>query len=163
MDVPADLPAMAPRFAPADLPAAPLRHPSASYHATLLSISAAIMAAALLLRVRPDQRVELMFLPGWPAPDLCQSRALFGWECPGCGLTRSFVHLAHGDVSASIGVHRVGWLWALGVLLQIPYRIWAIRADDGAPLGTRFPWIVAISLVALLIVDWMTRLVAAAI
>lgn len=134
----------------------------APYHKTVLCVSAAILAAALLLRVRPDQRVELRFLPGWPAPELCQSRALFGWECPGCGLTRSFVYLAHGDLAASLGVHRVGWLCALCVLLQLPYRIWALRTLTPLPLGTRLPWIIAVSLVGLLIADWLARIAAAA-
>jgi len=129
------------------------------YHRTMLWLAIGTVAAALLLRVRPDQKVELMFLQGWPAPELCQSRAWFGWECPGCGLTRSFIHLAHGDIAASLAVHPVGWLMALLVVLQIPYRLWAMRSADGQPLGRLAPWIVAWSLIVLLIASWVAKIV----
>jgi hypothetical protein len=120
----------------------------------------AALTASFLLRVRPDEKIELSFLQGWPAPELCQSRAWFGWECPGCGLTRSFIYLAHGDIAASLAVHRVGWLLALLVVLQVPYRLWAMRTVDGEPLGTLVPWVVAWSLVVLLIANWIAKIVA---
>ena len=131
-----------------------------AYHRMLLWMAVAVLAAAFLLRVRADQKVELAFLQGWPAPEVCQSRAWFGWECPGCGLTRSFVYLAHGDVAASLAVHRFGWLVALLVALQAPYRLWAMRSSGGEPLGKRAPWVIGWSVMGLLIANWIANTIA---
>ncbi|MDD2320045.1 MAG: DUF2752 domain-containing protein [Geobacteraceae bacterium] len=35
-------------------------------------------------------------------PSLCLIKNLFGIECPGCGLTRAFSALAHGDILAAM-------------------------------------------------------------
>jgi len=128
------------------------------YHLFVLAASASILAAAFLLRVRPDQRIELAGLPGWAAPELCQTRALFGWNCPGCGLTRSFVHLAAGDVDASLAVNRVGWVFAMVVCLQLPYRLWAVCSAEGRPLGRRVPWLFVWVPFALLVANWIVQL-----
>jgi hypothetical protein len=133
--------------------------PRHDYHRTILWLAIAVIVAAFLMRVRPDERVELTFLQGWPAPELCQSRAWFGWECPGCGLTRSFIHLAHGDIASSLAVHRIGWLLALLVVLQVPYRVWAMRSPHGQPLGSVVPWVVAWSLIGLLLANWIATIV----
>lgn len=132
------------------------------YHLGVLLASLGVLAAAFLLQVRSDQRVQLSVLPDWPAPEVCYSRALFGWNCPGCGLTRSFVYLAAGDVNASLEVNRVGWLFAVVVALQIPYRLWAIISADGCPLGRRVPWLFVWIPFALLIANWIANLVSLA-
>lgn len=41
-------------------------------------------------------------------PILCPFRLLTGVPCPLCGMTRSWVYLAHGDVEASVTSHPVG-------------------------------------------------------
>jgi hypothetical protein len=135
------------------------RRANTMQHVALLLIAAGTVAAALVLRVRPDQRVELAFLPGWPLPELCQSKAYLGWECPGCGLTRSFVHLAHGDVAASLAVHRLGWLLALAVVLQIPYRAAALYLGRSLPLSGRVMSALGWTLFALLVANWIAGLV----
>src|SRR3989304_5957089 len=60
-------------------------------HRTMLWLSLAIIAAAFSLQVRESGGVGLGLLPNISLPPLCGSRALFDVECPGCGLTRSFV------------------------------------------------------------------------
>src|SRR3954451_13166998 len=35
--------------------------------------------------------------------------------------------------------HRVGWVLALAVLLQVPYRLLGLRSKEGAPLGRLAP------------------------
>ena len=71
-----------------------------------------VIAAALLLRVGEAGHVQPKWLPNFPLPVMCGSRAFFGVECPGCGLTRSFVALAGGDFAESLAFHRVGWVLA---------------------------------------------------
>ncbi len=123
----------------------------------------AVAGLALLLEVHSDQRVAFSFLPRWPLPETCPSRSLLHVECPGCGLTRSFVHLAHGDWQAAWAIHPVGILLALAVVLQIPYRIIALRSPTGAPLGTSFPKLFGTLLVVLLLVNWLAKLIARAV
>jgi hypothetical protein len=132
-------------------------------HREVLVISAAVIVLAFLLEVHGDQRVAFRFLPAWPLPETCVSRKLFHVNCPGCGLTRSFVHLAHGDWRASWNVNRVGILLALIVVLQIPYRLWALCSPDRLPLGTSFPKFAGYLLVTLLIVNWLANLIAGSI
>lgn len=130
------------------------------YHRLVLILSIAVLVAACLLQVRPEQRVAFSLVPDWPLPEVCQSKRFLGWDCPGCGLTRSFVHLAHGDIAASLAVHPLGWLVALYVAAQIPYRLWALRSISGAPLGERAPWVLTATLVVLLFASWLARLIA---
>lgn len=127
-------------------------------HWQMLLVSVTTMIVAAMLIVREDQKVAFWFLPDWPAPESCLSRQLWGGSCPGCGLTRSFVFLAHFDVNSAWKIHRVGGpLWVI-TLLQIPYRIWALRHPTGWPLGTTFPVIVGWTLICLLIVNWLVNL-----
>jgi hypothetical protein len=143
----------------ADVPVAEISSAPDRYHWVMLGLSVAVIVLACLLSVRGDQRVEFGGLHGWPIPELCQSKALFGIDCPGCGLTRSFIHLAHGDVAASFQRHRLGWLVALFVVLQIPYRVWAIFSGLSAPLGNKLPWAGMWIVVLLLMANWFVKLI----
>ncbi len=97
------------------------------HHRFYLWFAAVIVVAAFLLTVRDDQRVALRSLPNVALPESCPSKIYFGIDCPGCGLTRSFIHLAAGHLAASFASHRVGWLLALAVLGQFPYRWFVLR------------------------------------
>lgn len=105
-----------------------------------------------------DQRVILPWIPNWPLPSACYSKSQFHVDCPGCGLTRSFIHLAHGRVSESLALNRIGWLMALAVLLQIPYRTAAVLGRRTDPLGKRFPQLFGTMLIVLLIANWAINL-----
>jgi hypothetical protein len=127
-------------------------------HWEMLAVAVAVVGLTFLLEVRTDQRVAFRFLPDWPLPETCPSRTIFHVNCPGCGLTRSFVHLAHGDWRASWNVHHVGMLLALAVVLQVPYRVIALRSPGGAPLGSSFPKYFGSLLIVLLLVNWLMNL-----
>jgi hypothetical protein len=83
---------------------------------------------------------------------------LLGIECPGCGLTRSFVALAEFDVSASLRFHRAGWLVALAVVVQVPYRLFAIWELRRRVIER--PWLAWLGflVLAVLVVDWLLRM-----
>lgn len=49
-------------------------------------------------------------------PVLCPFRQLTGLPCPGCGLTRSWVYLVHGDVHAAVWANPFGPVSILAVL-----------------------------------------------
>ena len=125
------------------------------HHSRMLFISAAVVLLSFALEVRPDQRVALHGLAEYPLPHLCSSRAFWGFECPGCGLTRSFIHLAHGRWQAASDVHPLGWLVAAAVLAQFPYRLMALRHRSGRPLGQILPRTFGLALVCLLLAVWV--------
>jgi hypothetical protein len=52
-------------------------------------------------------------------PEICVLKQATGLPCPGCGLTRSWVALAQGDLSTSLGFHRFGWLVMIYAMLQV--------------------------------------------
>ena len=63
----------------------------AKHHRLMLRIAGVVIAGTFLLEVLPDQRVALRGFTAYPLPELCGSRLAFDIECPGCGLTRSFI------------------------------------------------------------------------
>jgi len=92
----------------------------------------AILAASLLLPL-PGRDGSIGHLPS-----VCPFYNLTGLPCPGCGLTRAFVCLGHGQWHESLHWHPLGWLiygaclllwlrnglfWRRGVLLwRLPPR-----------------------------------------
>lgn len=49
-------------------------------------------------------------------PILCPFRLITGLSCPGCGLTRSWVYLMHGDWAAALGANIFGPLLVVAVI-----------------------------------------------
>lgn len=107
---------------------------------TMLSVASAVILLSFLLRVRADQRVELLGLSVFTAPETCGSRVLFGIECPGCGLTRGFIRLAAGNWSDAMALNRITPLLAFGVLAQIPYRLGQLVRWPPARRLAQSPW-----------------------
>lgn len=126
-------------------------------HLFFAALAIVVVGLAFALNVHHD-RVALAGLSDYPLPHLCMSRSMFGVTCPGCGLTRSFVHLAHGDWQASWRAHRLGWLMAAVVLFQLPYRTWMLAGRRDA-LPARVVQVFAAIVVALLIINWAIGLV----
>ncbi len=124
-------------------------------HWGMLWLSVAIVAGALVLQVGASGRVAPDGLPALALPELCGSRLWFGVECPGCGLTRSLIALAAGDLAASVSYNRVGWVMALAVLLQFPYRVWALRELRGRVVERDWPTWFGRALIAALIGSWI--------
>ncbi|MFW0787198.1 DUF2752 domain-containing protein [Gordonia sp. CPCC 206044] len=58
-------------------------------------------------------------------PDVCPFRRLTGLPCPGCGLTRSWVAMAHGDPAAAFGFNAFG---PLVMVLAVVVTIAAVHA-----------------------------------
>ncbi len=88
----------------------------------MIIVCAAIVVASIVLT--PSDSVVTLF--GWELPGLCVFKNLTGMDCPGCGLTRSFTFMGHGDLRRAFDLHWLGpFLYAL-VAAQIPYRAWRI-------------------------------------
>jgi len=96
-------------------------------HLIVLSICLVILIGGVLISPAKSGDGHLT-IGSLPVPDTCSFKNLTGIPCPGCGLTRSIVAAAHGDVKQSFQHHRLGLLTLLYVLLQFFYRIGAIAA-----------------------------------
>jgi hypothetical protein len=123
-------------------------------HLFLLALSLIIVGCAFLLEVN-DDRVYFGAGTGDALPQFCAVRGWLGIDCPGCGLTRSLIHLAHNDWRNSFEAHQLGWLIALAVVVQIPYRCYAIKSGQGEPLGHKVPLIYWNGLIVLLMTNWL--------
>ena len=91
------------------------------YHATFLVVSIIILLLSFLMNLEGHAGVAIS-LGGQTLPSLCTFRNLTGWDCPGCGMTRSFISLAHGQWYESLNYHPLGWLMFGMVAFQIPFR-----------------------------------------
>ncbi len=119
----------------------------------------ALATIALSLALRYDG--ERVRAPGGiRLPGMCASKSLFGFDCPGCGLTRSFVALAHGDLRGAIALHAVGPAFFAFAVVQVPYRLWRRARERGldpdAQVGPRSSWLGApgVALVLALVARW---------
>lgn len=119
--------------------------PDPLYHLVVLVLCGGVMVLAFVLSIR-DQTQVLIPFTSIPLPELCTFRRFTGLGCPGCGMTRCFIALAHGDVRAAWSYNPAGlFLFAL-FAFQIPYRglqIWRIRQGLSE---LRLGWLAAMSL-----------------
>ncbi len=130
------------------------------YHRRVLVIACAVVGLAFLLEQRDGDRVYLRGLSQVALPQICMSRTWIGLKCPGCGLTRSIIHLAEGDWRSSWCEHRLGGLLAALIALQIPYRLLALRRPDRPLIGPRWQSVLGYALITLLLGNWLVELAA---
>lgn len=102
-------------------------------------------------------------LPSWSA---CPLKKLSGWDCPGCGLTRSFLSMARGDWSGAFQFNAAG-----PALYAVFFMAWLMQL---LPEGNRFKiWLltlwkkgqrpVSLVIVLLLIGQWVIKTLAHAV
>jgi hypothetical protein len=114
--------------------------PDPLYHTVILVICVGVMILSLLLSVREERQV-LVPLLGTPLPELCLTKRWTGVGCPGCGMTRSFISLGHGDVRAALHYNPAGPLLFAMLAVQIPIRlVQLVRIRRGLP-ELRFGWL----------------------
>lgn len=91
------------------------KSPSQASAGTVWAILSVIFAASVFLPL-PGKDGSIAHLPS-----LCPFYTLTGLPCPGCGLTRSFVSLGHGQWETSLHWHPLGWLVAV-ILISLWLR-----------------------------------------
>lgn len=85
------------------------------WHTSLTVLCLGALAGAFLIQPGTDEHLRFMDVR---LPPMCAFRVQTGIDCPGCGLTRSWVFLAHGDWTTSLARHRLGWLFMAYAALQ---------------------------------------------
>jgi hypothetical protein len=98
-----------------------------AYHLIVLLACAGTLAASFILR--PHEKGLSLFGYRWPF--YCWLHESLGIRCALCGMSRSFCSLAHGDLGASLGFHRLGPFLFAFFCLQIPYRMYALAIHPG--------------------------------
>jgi len=127
-------------------------------HLEMLVISLIVIALSWLLDVSAVGRVFLSGFPNWPVPETCLSRDFFGVDCPGCGLTRSYIYLIHGHWNSAWSMHRLGWLLFIVTVFQVPYRLIALHRGERELISPRVSRWIGSGIIALLIVNWLIGL-----
>jgi hypothetical protein len=99
--------------------------------------------------------------PVRPLPfDACVLKALTGWPCPTCGLTRAICSALHGDFAGSLAFHPAGLLvlaTLVGWLAWLVVEAWRgepLWETGRAPLGRSAGYATA----AVSVVFWITEL-----
>jgi hypothetical protein len=97
-------------------------------------------------------------LPGFV---LCPFRAVTGLPCPGCGMTRAFCSIGHGDFAGAFGFNVLApfvflaalllWAHALATLLKLDPARAALERLRPTPSATR-------AMLAVTLVWWVVRL-----
>jgi hypothetical protein len=77
----------------------------------------------------------------WPAflagAELCPFHALTGLPCPGCGLTRAFRAIAHGEFQAAWGFNPFGFLFFALALVLAAAPLWTRAAPQASAVLAR--------------------------
>jgi hypothetical protein len=136
------------------------RRRESHHHRQILLIACVLCLLAFVLHEVPGGRVAVRGLPAFPLPQTCASRICLGLKCPGCGLTRSMIHLAEGDWRASWHSHRLGGLLAFVIAFQIPFRLYALRRPERPLFSARCHIVMLYALIALVVGNWMVDVAA---
>ncbi len=142
-----------------ELPPLRPRRPDPLFHAVWLGLSTLVLILSATMSIRDSRQV---LIPGTqiPVPELCTFRRMTGLDCAGCGLTRCFIALGHGDVALAWKYNPVGIGLFGMVLFQIPYRTWQLwrisRGRGELDLG-RWGNMVLFLFAGLLLSQWVLK------
>jgi hypothetical protein len=122
------------------------------------AVGVLILSAVLSLGEGPEQ--VLVPILNRPLPPLCAMKRYIGLDCPGCGLTRSFIAVGHGRWQEAWQFNPAGPLWFVLVAAQIPWQLLQLRrlkqgkpAIDSGWCGQALLW----SALSALILQWVVR------
>jgi len=130
-------------------------------HRNILVLCLLLVGVSACLHTDTQGKVCLPFLRRWPIPDTCVMKKVIHADCPGCGMTRSFIAMGHLRLFEALRCHRIGPFLFLYVLAQVPYRLLAMRAVSRQgrfrePTALR---LYALALVIALFANWMLNAV----
>ncbi len=137
--------------------------PTTIFQATLLhwiffGIATVIILLAFGMNTGGPKEV---FMPGMtvPLPESCGAKN-FGLSCPGCGLTRSFIHIAHGRFMDAWRMNPAGFLVFCFVAAQIPWQLFQIVRIRKGKREVKGFWIYLPIIVCTvgLVLQWLFRI-----
>ncbi len=112
---------------------------------------AALLLASALLPLPRDNAIAGM-------PSLCLFHNLTALPCPGCGLTRAWVAMAHGHFGASLVWHPLGPLLFVSALIYTFWSGWMALARPPFPLPARWQSRALVSFSLVMLTFWAARL-----
>ena len=98
------------------------------YHLLILVLVLCIIILSFLFRLR-KYHVVLPIINVELGP-ICLIKIVTGYNCPFCGMSRSFVSASSLDFSSAIRYNLAGPLLYIICLLNIPYRIVVLNGFD---------------------------------
>ena len=126
-------------------------------HGLFFGLALAVIGTSFLLR---SEGQESVFLPGakQAMPEMCASRRIFGLPCPGCGLTRSFVSISHGQLSRAWNFNPVSFLLYPFIFVQIPWNAMQYCLIRKRGYGIHLPYVhfLPIMIAVVLLLRWLT-------
>lgn len=118
-----------------------------------------ILLASCLLEAGEQRQVVVPWF-GLALPETCALYSRFGIDCPGCGLTRSFIHIAHMDPLAAWQLHPLSWPLFAFMVAQIPLALAharGIRSERLQQFTRVNEWALVVLAIALIVL-WLGRL-----
>jgi hypothetical protein len=94
------------------------RSASSSDEASTLALAGVGAGAVVVAALADPASIE-------DGPVLCPFRLMTGLPCPGCGLTRSWVYLVHGEWSDAVAANPFGFV-TLGATIVL--MLWVVQA-----------------------------------
>ena len=91
-------------------------------------------------------------------PSLCAFHQITGLPCPGCGLTRSWVSMAHGHFSDAFVWHPLGPLLFSSALLYTIWSSWMALSRPSFPLPMKLQTRLVLSGAIVMLAFWGLRL-----
>ncbi len=100
--------------------------------------------------------IAVRFLPVLELMPSCVFRAFTGIPCPTCGATRSLVHLANGNLSASFGMNPAIALLMFAALLMFVYDVATLFSGSRISLSLtpREATLMRVGVVVVLLANW---------
>ncbi|MCA9213933.1 MAG: DUF2752 domain-containing protein [Planctomycetales bacterium] len=125
-------------------------------HILWLILFSASIVGSFVLSVDSPTAVSV---GGHTLPELCFTKRITGMSCPGCGMTRSFISMAHGNGRAAWAFHPAGPIWFVVFAAQIPYRSWQLwRLHRGkSEFVTGYERHAIASMLAVVFLGWIFR------
>jgi len=128
----------------------------------LLTLSVVVITLSFFMNVQGSTQV---CFPGTrvPLPELCSFRRWTGVDCPGCGMTRAFISIAHGEFTKAWQYNPASFYFFVLVASQIPFRaaqLWRIRRGGEPLLTSGWGYAPAIAFMILLLGQWLLRVLA---
>ncbi len=128
-------------------------------HWMMFGLGLGVFSMSLVMKTEGQSQV---YLPGMqaPMPELCSSRMLFGVDCPGCGMTRAFISISHGQLRRAWHFNPASFFVYLLIVGQVPwqaFQLWRIRRGM-LPMQSNWIYLIPAVTIVLILAQWLIRM-----